>query len=1589
MNMRVKVALAPIAVVCLSGFGLSQLCAPVKGATPKQAVAIKSQIVKSGPSVVSLIHASRQSIAKGDLDTALQRATEAIAADPVYADAWKQHGRVLMLRGDLRGALESLEKALQLNKDIVEVPQWITQVLFDSQQYSAMLRYLESLSPEVAAAHDSAFIASVLARLTQTNQSGLAKPVASLWQQVAVSDEGRRVAQAIGQIFAAQTADAARTLQAVPRSAADRQLVSLAWTLLGSQQLSSGQADSAVASLQAALEFQPDNRIAQRELGWAYRSSSRPAEAAEAWIRIVRQTFKPAALWAEIAQAYIEANRPDKAAAAVQEVLTLVPLDERGRALKLMLLLEQDPRGAADYEKRLAQQAGGDYVTALGRGMAARKAGRFDQATAHFEKALALRPKNARIQALLLEVCLSWAAQVKPAEAVKPLEKLLRLDPKRTSAWRDLGWGRWALGQHDEAMEAWEKALQAGVKDSGQLATQIAASLIESGEAERGLGVFSRWNPDGSMAAAGQSLFDTDRHRTAEVFLTEAWNRGERTASTGLRLASLVSRRSECLAVMDYLKPALDSGLGKLSSQQLEMVFDTAGRCERASQATELLDALDQRIGEVRDPAYRKRLASLFESAANKKAGLRDSEAAFQLYSKALSLDPDRTIWFRALDLGERLGKVHETARLLQDLERQATSPAVLEGIRAREQARQGQLEIAVGHYQQSLQAEPAQPEIRLELFRHLMTLERFEDARIQEKWFSDRWQEGDRSVRSHLAEVLSALGETERAMEIWRELYLVSPDVPYYTLEYARSAVNLCRCDEAFTALEQLAARSRDARVFELMGEIEAARDRPEQVMTWTERGLEIKQTPTLLRLRAEAAEQLRNYQAAEQAAQALVALDAGNAAAAGILLRTYLAQNRFDRVEIAGQELLQRNPIFLPALNQLKETAAKTGNGRRRLEIARLVASQRSWDADAWRRYALVAAEEGEFGEALSTSAPLAGMKTEQAIPVLLYSRVSACADNGQNTVEQVISHWTRLHGAGYRFISPAEIDPRQGGLRVMVVLINPDPAALDPLDTLLRQIGGKAVLAIDPRSLRAPVPGMPSTEQLQKLQTGGFWILASSASQGRQRGTIDATGTTGNLLTHFLWKGGQVESSRSFEERISRTMAAASDLLPKNQPRLLVYPGGDYGQFSLDTNQEAVALLRSAVETEFDQAIAFDETGFVTVGFDPLRLPGKLVPRRWSDTDLMTHLEQANPLALARLDYAKTLSWTSQHERATAWFKRAGESGADPAEVSFHWGASAYQEGDVPTALSKLRAARNLEPDSIRNGAALRRAEDRKDAALAINASIWEDSDDHRAIRYGAELGTYIGDHVRLSAFADRNRYERDGYGGERGSRFGGGFLWHFAPEWRLNGQAWSLNTDHPENQIGWALDLHMPAVPLGGSLEFHAGRDDISTVEAVRRRIWASEYSLESYSRIANFWELSIEPSFTDRSDGNRTYMVQGHFARRLHEWPFFALGYSFRFADSDRDPIEYWAPLQLRQHQLYMAARGEYGRLRYGLSVQAGYAAQRETNWRFRWGGRPMLGLRLTSHTELRAEYIRLDTAIYQSNVWLFGLVQRF
>ena len=93
-------------------------------------------------------------------------------------------------------------------------------------------------------------------------------------------------------------------------------------------------------------------------------------------------------------------------------------------------------------------------------------------------------------------------------------------------------------------------------------------------------------------------------------------------------------------------------------------------------------------------------------------------------------------------------------------------------------------------------------------MFESLVALKRYDEARQEGAWFSERVARGEYQYKIYLAQVRNALGEPAAALKLWREINLSNPDNPYYAVETARTLLNLCRAKDALETLEPVVAR-------------------------------------------------------------------------------------------------------------------------------------------------------------------------------------------------------------------------------------------------------------------------------------------------------------------------------------------------------------------------------------------------------------------------------------------------------------------------------------------------------------------------------------------------------------------------------------------------------------------------------------------------------------------------------------------------------------------------------------------------------------------------------------------------------------
>lgn len=1212
--------------------------------------------------------------------------------------------------------------------------------------------------------------------------------------------------------------------------------------------------------------------------------------------------------------------------------------------------------------------------------------GRFDEATITLEKILKSNPDNEEVRQMLASVYAERASHEKGSGLGEMLAKVVALDPERGGTWRDLGWLLFSQGKYDEAIQAWDRALQDKSLNRKALIEQAIAALAEQKQLDLAKATFQRWQPKMAFLELGLRYIELNRLIAAREILNMAWDEGENRIISGLYLAFTESRSGACHQVYEHLRPFFEGVSGVLDKKQIEVYVSTMHTCSFEANLLPLIKHLENIL--VRLPEYKDRIIDIYEKAANERRAVRDYGNAYDLFLLVLKYDPNRvSVWPTIRELAKNTGHEKEVGAILEKVAMTTSSVAVKEGIEGLMAEEKGDLNAAISHFRRSLSVVPHQPELRYFLFNDLVAVGAIREAEEEADWFRLQVNAGNATVKSFLGNTLNTLGRTEDALMIWQELYLTMPDNEYYALETSRALFALCRAEEAIQILEQAVAALPTVRAFELLAEIESALGRPLRAFEVSTSGLAQFSSQTLLRIRAESADTLRKADPAEDSSRMLLKADPGNVSMNLILARSLDSQKLTDDAIAQYMSLLSRNPSFLPSIVQLRNLYSSKNEPEKALSYATQLSQQRPWDPYGGQLLSLSQIEADDFPTPLKYLRAQAAEDIEKATPILLFRDIQSCAYGGRNNVRQVTSYIEKLSAEGYRFVTPYAISNATTGKSVAIFIVDTKPSVVEKIDEALRRTGGQAVYAFDPDALRITLPGKPSPEMLKAMKSGGRWILASSGSSKLKPVNTSNSGTTGNALTHRIFENGRYEDYSAMKDRLDRFFSAqtsSSDLSP-----IFVYPQGDYGQISLDTDIESIEVLKASVKRHFQYAVAGDDKGFVVPGFDPIRMPGRYVPAEWSPDDAVKHLRHNNPYVRARLELAKALYLYSQHERANAWFKKAEELGANPEETNFFWGSNAHIEGDIPTALEKLRKAHQMNPESERNLNALQRSERKKAVLLDGYIHGWNDSDDRSYSVLGAYVSGYITDTFMVEVFGDRNKWSRSGMGYEYGNRFGAGTRWYFKEEYWLDATLWHMNIPGINDYFGGSASVHIPSEAWGGYFNLWGNRKEVDTVEAVRKKIMENNFGAQTYKRIYDEWDLYADLTYTNYTDNNNSFMLDSIFMKRLHEWPFLGAGVRLRFGDSSKDPPEYWSPQDLQQYEFYAATRGEYGRFRYSVSAEAGVADDNTSGWRFVWGGRADLVFMVTPDFALRGRFSHRETPDYRRNEWLFGISYRF
>lgn len=1201
-------------------------------------------------------------------------------------------------------------------------------------------------------------------------------------------------------------------------------------------------------------------------------------------------------------------------------------------------------------------------------------AGDLDKALKMASLAVATEPANADAWRML---GMTHSRLQSYGESKMALERALTLRTNDVAALDELGWTLWALNDRPGAEAVWDRALASGVKDKERFVRLIVARMAEDNQKDRALELHARWLPGTTPLATGLELFKAGRMKAAEPFLAQAWDAGGDRALAGLYLGRVRSINGVYAGTPAYFMPYITSCLATAPVQEVTLVLDGLKLCSGVAGLRETLDEV-ARVTEGRaDQAAA--ITDLYLVFARDEYDRRDYAGSLAYYEKLFARDPNRKVWATPLNLSRRLNELPRGMQLLSNLLARTSSPAVKHGVEGKLAELRGDSPAARAAYEASLKADPIQPDVRNDLFDIYLSEGELGLARQEANWIEERIRLGEVRLREVLAMMRSQLGDDEKARELWRFLHLSMPDdAPYYGTELAMAQLRTGHAEEAIANLKDLVIHTPIPLAYELMVQMSAALGRPADAVQSARDGLAAFSTANLRRGLAENLEAIQmpaTATATVAAARASLADDAGSVSASLLVARALEAAGRAEEAAECHRQYLDRNPVFVPGLVFMRDHEIVKERPRHALPYAERLIASRPADDEAVRRYAMNLGEADGFSRAIRILEPLARQDEKAVTATLVYDNTTPFNYAGMNTVSQMVSHIVRLTREGFVFINdlPAKRRPDRS---VMMILLDPDSAVVEAVDAALQSNKASAIVMMSPASLQHPVPRKPTPDRLAELRRSGRWQVGVTI-QDPGSAVVRSDGIQGNPLTHRVVTNGVPETLEAMSNRVLSVLTTVASRLDKGKPRFFFYPAGDYGQMSLDTDPAAMGVLSNAVDSVFAGAFCRDDYGFISSRLDSRRVPAKTVSPNWSADDLVHHLRQVNPVVKSRLELAKLYYWHGQSEAAAHWFRMAYAAGANPFEVTFNQAANAAMEGDLPVAIRQAREAIRLAPpEEHRPVALLEKALNMRRPTASLRGNEWWDNEDRSYWEIAAAAEGPLRDWLRWNAAVSRHDWEKKRLGYEMGSEAELGFLAYVAPEVWVHGglQEWFM--DSLPDLDGWEARLHLPNQYLHGSVELTSQREMMETVEALRAGIKAHREGIETYSRLFDFWDCFLDGALTERSDGNDTWWVNGRFIRRLKETPYFGIGYAGRLADSTLKVPQYWSPDELQQHQAYAAWQGTGVKWNGQLSGQTGFAKERNTGWRYIWGGRAVAIYKFTQRLNVGGDVTYQSGPIY-------------
>lgn len=1571
-------------------------------------------------SVMPLLRSALRSEAEDRPEQALSIANEALRMDPAYAPLWLVKGRLLLRLQQYDPALRAILTGLSIDPA-------------DTESRLVLFRILVAAPPEIPARYGQS-LKGFLAPLAPGDRARMlralvAEPVNLRHLKLALDAcppavgpmavlEGSLRTFALG-----DTAGAGKALLAVdfPKGG-ESELAGDTAVLLARRLGEAGSFDEALALLHKAGELGYDASALRVAEGRLLLTRGDPAAALEVLLTQWRDDPQIGARVQLIAEAALKAGKNDTAKEFARRSLEFGPDDPlvQGRYLAAMVQIG-DTDAAENFEEKMQDAETMDGVD-YGRSLVESRAGHYREAASWLEKVRDPLPFRSTFLDFALEL-IAKATDLAPGAKAAIIDKLGD-SAKNPMVQRDLGWDYWNARQWDAAAREWQAAMAGGlpeIMDTRDFSQKVVMLLFEQDRADAALAFMRRWIPDMTPFGLAWSALRMERYDLSVKILPLSDLAAHAPyGEIALILSRIRNGDTEGLGPrLDALSAAPAGGLRALPcpvfGPQGEVTQTTIEPAEATGLYEKIADAvLGQQLTDLYSclmppawlPGLSPAVAAGWQTRAGKtlfRAGRMDDAKRFLESAARLNpSDPTATLYL-ALVL-RRQGRGEEADRLMAQ---------ALSGVSTfdREFALGdtalflGHGEEALDHFGKALALAPDDADLRLQVVNLLLGMDRYAEARQTAAWFEARLAAGDRAVRTATAEVRLALGDPAGSEKLWRELLAEQPGSTGYLAGLGRALFAQRRYAEVVDLLREPFERTGAPNLADSLLGSEQALGRPADVLRHAERGLEIApDSLELLRYAAESAETLNDLPAEERYSARYTAIRPVSIPMQLLYGQSLLDQNKFPEARKHYTGILAVTPGNVDALRAMVTLGQMSEDGKTAYEYARRLHEAEPDDPPARLKYGSAVAGESEFRQAYAIMEPMRALGPDCGVLTLLYPRVTAGDSSGVVSLAQFAAHLKLLSERHAVFLDASDFTSGPDGRLVLkkplparrpgVILLvgGADRETLLKMDGLLREAHAKAMLAVDSASLGTVAPYGINRQGLEELAATGRWTFALSDSAPPS--LLLADGQPARFWgQRAMLRDGSLETTAQMKKRMEERMA----LLRRQAKGLPVtawfYPDGYAPNRLLRVDGKECEAFREVVGKAFPVAFGATPEGFWTPMADPLTFPAKSVLPSLGATAMEQHLDRVNPQHQVVLELAKAYMWHGQLSRADDYFREARALPVDPGELDYNQGANAYYEDDVPTAIRLLNEAALENPDSPWVQRMRRRAELRAEPLAEAGYEYWWDSDKRAFQR--VSVGGEVSPRDDLRLFGNTGalswRHTQDGTASAsslQGQDVNVGARWFFRPGYWFEALGGVTMPDHGLSSFPtFQATLHGPYstdfLKLNGTYEVQVARARMDEIEAMLDEIREDSVSLRTDSRLLDFWDVSTNLVYSQRTDGNDTISLDGRIMRRITEVPLFSVGYVYQLANSDRNPQQYWAPQDVWTNLLYGSLSGNVNdSLRLNAGAGYGPSHSRSKGWDMVWRADAGMDYTVNDVFDVNFRYSRLETPGYRLNeIW--------